>query len=123
MLDPLWDVFYTDVDYRGCACGYIRSMGLDLRPDDNSKTLDYYIERINRADDIMEVRSRFGTHSMIISKNGIEKIYEHFTTKPLWTAVDIDIHYIQGIRQYSSRRDIVSNLRESSSDTLPRCAQ
>jgi hypothetical protein len=118
-IDPEWDIFYTDRDFRDGLGGYVRSVSSDFRPGQQEPFPGYYQERININEDIMQIRSRFGTYSMLISNHGMEKILEHFTTQPLWTAIDIDIHYIPGIRQYSSRRDIVSNLIGSSSDTLP----
>lgn len=116
-LDANWDIFYTDVDFRDDQGGYVRSYDTDFRPGENPT--NHYLERLNITKDIMRIGCRFGTHSMIISKKGIEKIYKYFTTRPLWTAIDIDIHYIPEIREYSSRRDIVSNLLSSPSDTLP----
>ena len=66
---------------------------------------------------MMQIRGRFGTYSMLISKRGIKKILDYFTSRPIWTAIDIDMHYIPTIREYAPRRDIVSNLRISLSDT------
>lgn len=108
-IDPEWDIFYTDIDYRR-QNGYTRSLGLDPRPGQKLHPLEHYITRDYCHKDIMRIRSRYGTHSMIISKNGIKKILDYHTSRPIWTAIDIAMHYIPGIRQYSSRRDIVSNI-------------
>lgn len=115
--DPDWDVFYTDPDFRDDSNGYVRSLGSDFRPEQQEKSIAYYTERIVINSDLMQIRSRFGTYSMLISKKGVRKILHHFTSCPIWTSIDIDLHYIPSIREYAARRDIVSNLRHSSSDT------
>lgn len=117
-IDPDWDILYTDVDFRDTTNGYIRSVDMDIRPCQKAESREFYAERIPVSDDIMQIRSRFGTYSMIISKKGAVKIFEYFTARPLWTAIDIDIHYIPEIREYSLRRDLVSNIRGSPSDTF-----
>lgn len=115
--DPDWDVFFTDIDFRHAEGGYYRSTGSDFRPGKGDRPTVDLTERIGINDSIMQIRSRFGTHSMLISKKGIKKIYDFFVARPFWTAIDIEMHYIPSIREYSSRRDIVSNLRGSPSDT------
>lgn len=108
-IDPEWDIFYTDTDYRG-RNGYTRSLGLDPRPDQKLYPLKYYLTRDYCHKDIMRIRSRYGTHSMIISKNGIRKILEYYSSRSLWSPIDIDIHYIPGIREYSATKDLVTNI-------------
>ena len=115
--DPDWDVFYTDTDFRDENNGYIRSLSTDFPPSMKDNQVLDFTERININDDLMQIRSRFGTYSMLISRNGIRKILDYFTTHPFWTAIDIEIHYIPTLREYACRRDIVSNLRHSWSDT------
>ena len=38
----------------------------------------------------------------------VEKVLRYFTHVYLWSAIDVDIHYVPSIREYSTRRDIVS---------------
>lgn len=114
-IDPEWVIFYTDIDYRN-RNGYTRSLGLDPRPGQKLHSLKHYTTRDYCHKDIMRIRSRYGSHSLIISKNGIKKILDYFISRPIWTAIDIEIHYIPGIRQYSSRRNIVSNIIGAISD-------
>lgn len=117
LLDPEWDIFYTDVDSRAPDKGYVRSLGSDFRPGEKVYSAVYYQKRFVMNEDIMQIRSRFGTYSMMVSSRGVRKILDYFSIRPVWTAIDIDIHYIPGIRQYATRRDIVTNIRGSSSDT------
>jgi GR25 family glycosyltransferase involved in LPS biosynthesis len=116
-IDPDWDVFYTDIDSKDQQGRYIRSVSSDFRPDRTYPPVEYYTERFRLTEDIMRIRQRFGMYSLLISRKGIKKILDYFTHLYLWTAVDIDIHYIPGIRQYSATRDIVSIWYSSPGDT------
>lgn len=116
-IDPDWDVFYTDIDSKDKQGNYMRSVSSDFRPDRTYPPVEYYTERIQLTDDIMRIRQRFGMYSLLISRKGLKKILDYFTHLYLWTAVDIDIHYIPGIRQYSATRDIVSIWYSSPGDT------
>lgn len=116
-IDPEWDVFYTDVDYRN-RNGYTRSLGLDPRPNQQLYPLKYYLRRDYCHKDIMRIRSRYGTHSMILTRKGIKKILDYYKSRPIWSPIDVDIHYIPGLCQYSSRRDIISNIIGAISDTV-----
>lgn len=115
--DPDWDVLFTDSDFRDKNTGYIQSVSSDFPPDLCDKMLSYYTERVKINDTLMQIRSRFGTYSMLISKKGVAKILHYFASHPFWTAIDIEMHYIPGLREYAACQDIVSNLRDSPSDT------
>jgi GR25 family glycosyltransferase involved in LPS biosynthesis len=108
-IDPDWDVFYTDIDIKNRAGERIPSVTSDFRPDQEYYPLNCYTARTVIDKDIMKIGQRFGLHSVLISRKGIKKIIDYFTHVYLWTAVDIDIHYIPTIRQYSATRDIVAN--------------
>lgn len=116
-IDPQWDVFYTDKDFRNNKGGYTKALAIDPRPEQEVYPLDYYLEKTLITKDIMKINQRYGMHSILISRNGIKKILDYFTHVYLWTSVDIDIHYVPDIRQYSCTRDIVSNFRVTPSDT------
>lgn len=115
-LDPDWDILYTDVDFRCPDGSYLLSTGSDFRPEGSPHDAKYFTERFILSEELMRIRGRFGTYSMIISKRGVEKILDYFRSRSLWTPIDVDIHYISGIREYSTRRNIVSNIPLSSSD-------
>lgn len=117
-IDPNWDIIYTDIDCRDDKGGYFLTWELYNRPDQKLLPGEYYRTRNFVSDGIMRIRNRYGTHSMIISKKGLEKLYNYFTHVYLHTAIDCDIHYIQGIREYSPNKEIVTNLRNDAiSDT------
>lgn len=109
-VDSDWDIFYTDVDGKNSKHGnYIPSLSSDFRPDDlNHPPLFYYLRRTLVDEGIMRIGQRFCTHSLILSRNGIEKMFYYFTHVYLYSPLDIDMHYIPGIREYSVTKDIVS---------------
>jgi GR25 family glycosyltransferase involved in LPS biosynthesis len=107
-IDPDWDVFYTDVDSKNKKGETIQSLSSQFRPDRKYHSLAYYLKRKEVDKDIIKLGQRFGNYSYIVSKKGIKKILDYFTHTYLWAAFDIEIHYIPGIREYSSNYDIVS---------------
>lgn len=118
-IDPDWDIFYTDIDQRALPEGYYYRPNFmaQPRPDQPLYPLQYYFTRIQLSKNIMQTRYRWGTHSMVISRNGMKKILDYFTHVYLWAPVDVDLHLISGIREYSPIRDIVSNERFGVNDT------
>ncbi len=114
ILDPGWDILYTDVDSKNSSGETILALASDFRPDRAVEvSLSYYLFRPRVSDDFLLVRQRYGLYSYIVSRKGMKKIYDYFTHVNLWTAIDIDIHYIPTIQQYSTVRDIVSIWCES----------
>jgi len=116
-IDPDWDVFYTDVDSKNDKGEYVPSLASDFRPDQSYFPLSYYTKRTQAGREIMKIGQRFGMYSLFISRKGIKKILDYFTHVYVWAAVDIDIHYIPNINEYSAMRDIVSIHSRSISDT------
>lgn len=105
---PDWDILYTDVDTKNSSGKRVPSLSSDFRPDEDHWPLEYYTTRIPINHEIDQIRQRFGAYSMIISRSGIKKILNYFTSRFLWTSYDIDIHYIPNIIQFSLNRDLVS---------------
>lgn len=111
-IDPEWDIFYTDVDFRDNKSGYIQSVSSDFRPDGTYFPLSYYVNRVQVDQDIIRMGQRFGTRSFFVSRAGMNKILQFFTHVYIWTGIDIDLHYIPGIREYCPTKDIISNQKE-----------
>ena len=111
--DHEWDIFYTDVDWRKPDGSYLISNYYNPRPDQSINLTEYNQERKPLSDDIMRIQKRWGTHSMIISRSGMKKIIDYYSTYHLWTPIDADLHYIPNIREYSARHEIVTNWNKS----------
>lgn len=108
-LDPDWDILYTDIDSKNNQGISVPALDADFRPDRTSdEPLEHYLKRTPLSDGLMRLGQRYGMYSFLISKKGMRKIYHYFSHVYLWSAIDIDIHYIPSIREYSVTRDIVS---------------
>lgn len=105
---PDWDIFYTDVDTKDSNGNRIASIDGDFRPDRTYNDPSYYCQRSCVSENIMKIHQRFGMYSYVLSRKGMEKILDYFTHINLWCPVDIDIHYIPDIKQYSATRDLVT---------------
>ena len=114
-LDPEWDILYTDYSLKGQ--GY-------QRPHPGQP---FYTPIHNPiSNELIRIHGRHNTHSMIFSKRGLQKAYAYFTSRLLWSPIDVDIHYIPTLREYSSTENIVTSIYDSSipafdgsSDTQP----
>ncbi|CRX38270.1 glycosyltransferase family 25 protein [Estrella lausannensis] len=119
VIDPEWDLFFTDPDTKNSKGETILSWDVFVRPDQPAEPVNYYRERIVIDDDLMEIRQRFGMYSVIISSRGVQKIIDYFSHVYLWSPIDIDIFYIPEIKVYAARRDIVTvNWQIPISDTV-----
>lgn len=116
-IDSHWDIFYTDTNSKNNKGEYVPSLGEDFRPDVPHMDLEYYLKRTKVSDNIMKIGQRFGAYSMFVSSLGMKKIINYFNHYYFWTPYDIDIHYIPGIRQYATIKDIVSVLTIGESDS------
>ena len=114
-LDPDWDLFYTDYSTKG----------LDIQ---NYRPQQAPYNACNKSvsEEFMKMHGRFNLHSVIFSKKGLAKVYDYFTHVSLWSPIDVDIHYIPNLREYSVKKDIVTSINDSSilsttdsSDTHP----
>lgn len=103
ILDPEWDILYTDMRNFG-----IRQGGFGILPVNDEDYVD---------ENFMRPGNRFGTYSIIISKSGIEKLLHNFICESLHAPIDVKIHWTPGIRKYSTRHNIVSYVKDSISDT------
>ncbi len=120
-IDSKWDVFYTDGSPRYLREGKIVPgvpLAHDPRPDENLPPLEHFIKNNPVSKEIIKIGQRNGTTSMILTRNGIKKILDYFTHVYMWSPIDINMHYIHGIREYVSTKDIVSNRINDDSDTL-----
>lgn len=98
-IDPDWDLFYTDIRIHW---NYL------IKP---IKQRDYI------TDNLLRVGRRYGTHSILISKKGMKKIFNYFSSKRFSTPIDIDIHSIPSIRKYSPAWHITTVTESPFSDT------
>jgi GR25 family glycosyltransferase involved in LPS biosynthesis len=118
-VDPKWDLLFTDRDFRDANGKYVKAMATNARPDQPIHPLSYYLRKERVSPHLIKIHNRYATHSMIISKRGIQKLVDYFTHVYIWQPIDIDMHYIPGFREYTTKEDIVSNyIQRDDSNTV-----
>ena len=107
ILDPEWDVLYTDYFLTG-------------QEDQQPRPGQPFYKPINHpiSQELIRIHGRHNTHSMIFSKKGLKKVYAYFTSGLLWSPIDVDIHYTPNLREYSSAENIVTSIYDSSIPAL-----
>jgi GR25 family glycosyltransferase involved in LPS biosynthesis len=115
-IDPNWDIYYTDPNST-CFLYYDEAY---LRPELRIPRIAQLQPRRLIDFDIMTTGLRLGAHSYIISRAGMEKVIHYFTHAPWYMPLDVEIHYIEGIREYSCPYYIVTTGMSIDSDTTQR---
>ncbi|MBS0586167.1 MAG: glycosyltransferase family 25 protein [Verrucomicrobia bacterium] len=111
-----WDVFYTFRDYRGPGGKYYTAYGGAYHPGVDTRDQNKY--NINRpiSTYLRQSGSRFGTQSMIWTRNGIKKVLEHYKKYRIFLPYDLELTIIPGIKMYSVQEDVVTNILDALSD-------
>ncbi len=107
-IDPNWDILYTDHSIFG-------SLPSGKNPYGHS------FQRIEEdvGDNLMRMHGRWGNHSIIFSTKGVRKVFNHYYFNPImWAPLDIDLHYVPSIREYSVKQSI-TKVTTKVSDTGP----
>lgn len=115
-----WDVLFTDQDYRTADNQYMIAYGACKRPDMDCSLEARMAERFTVKKDISpdfrRVSARFGTHSMIISRSGIQKLLEFAYIHKIFSAYDLENYLPDNIHRYSLTYDVISNKINALSD-------
>jgi GR25 family glycosyltransferase involved in LPS biosynthesis len=110
-----WDILFTDRDMHNGEGNYNPCYGSGRRPDYFSSSNDFYIKKIV-SEDFWQVGARFGTHSMIVRRSGIQKLLQFFKTHQIFLPYDLDFVLPEGIKLYAVLEDVVTNFAKAPSD-------
>jgi GR25 family glycosyltransferase involved in LPS biosynthesis len=114
-----WDVLFTDQDYR-VANGYLKASGARKRPDMDCSFEERYSEKYTTnqqiSPDFKKVSARFATHSMIIRRSGIEKLFNFAKEHQIFLPYDLENYLIPDIKRFSFTFDVVTNKLNAISD-------
>lgn len=102
-LDPDWDILYTDHFGQKPYTQKHRSTQLPYQE------ISYPLGK-----DFLRIHGRLNTHSILFSKKGLAKVYDYFTHVHLWAPIDLDIHNVPNLREYSVKKDVVTSINDSS---------
>lgn len=111
-----WDVLFTDRDIRGSNGKYVPSEGMARRPNFNPKDKSRFYVKEDIDFDFRKIGSRFGAHSMIIRRSGIEKLLDFYEKYQIYHPYDMDYYLPEGINMYTVQKDIVGNIPGGISD-------
>jgi GR25 family glycosyltransferase involved in LPS biosynthesis len=104
-----WDIIYLDNWHEGLKRGkfhfWMRSYPY---PHFQSQDPKKFEERQSTSKNIDRIFARHATHSMILSKNGIKKIYSHFLEYKFFYPIDVDLFNIPGINIFQSKNDYIT---------------
>lgn len=111
-----WDILFTDRDIRNAQGEYQPTEGMAKRPNFNPKDTKRLYLKKNIDADFRKIGARFGAHSMIIRRFGIEKILNFYKQYQLYHPYDMDYHLPEGINIYTVQTDVVTNIPGAISD-------
>ncbi len=113
-IDKNWDLLYTDTNCKNSQGAPIHfgSNGWVPRPGQTPPPFKVQAIRTPVGSDLERLGLRYGMTSVILSRSGIEKIYNYFLHIYLWRPIDVDIHYIPDMRKYGTTRDVITNVAD-----------
>jgi len=113
-----WDILFTDRDQRAASGSYSIVYWASLRPDylsygpgANDYTLNRQVSPVFRR-----IGARYGAHSMIIRRSGMQKLLRFFKAHRVFLPYDIEYVLPRGIKLYTVLSDVVSNSLMAPSD-------
>ena len=112
-----WDILFTDRDMKRNDGSYTIVYWPSIRPDyavystGNDYTLNKPI-----SPRLRQLGARYGAHSMIIRRSGIEKLRLFLLEHKVFLPYDIEYVLPQGIKLFTVLEDIVSNTPHAPSD-------
>lgn len=115
-----WDVLFTDLDYRSAPDEYIPATGMAKRPDmdcsPEARTKKIYTINKQVSPDFRRISARFGAHSMIVRRSGMEKILAFAMEHMIFLPYDMENYLPDGMTRYSLTIDLVTNRLHALSD-------
>jgi GR25 family glycosyltransferase involved in LPS biosynthesis len=116
-----WDVLFTDRDIKNDKGEYVPCNYYARRPNFSPPDPYKFDKKYDISPDFRYVGSRYGAHSMILRRSGIEKILNFIKQYQIFLPYDIDYSLPPGMRFYTVREDVVSTLPHNLSDNgLPK---
>jgi len=112
-----WDILFTDHDIRDGHGNYSPCYWGSTRPDwKGAWGFNDYRLRVDVSEDFRRIGARWGAHSMILRRSGIQKLLQFFAAHPIFFPYDMEYIIPLGIKMFNTRQNIVSNLVGAASD-------
>lgn len=115
-----WDILFTDQDIRKKNGEYNRCYWHAIRPNFTPWNSGIFAQRRAVSADFQQIGARWGSHSMIIRRSGMEKILNFFKVYRIFFPYDMDFIFpsdmYSDIQLFTVYDDVVSNQVDSISD-------
>lgn len=104
-----WDILYTDIIPNKKFFHNSKHMKRAFwRPDIKETYKHSYTQKKPINETFLKINSRLQTHSMVISKSGIEKILKFYKQNPIYIPYDLELGIIPDMNIYNLRFNIVT---------------
>lgn len=113
-----WDILFTDIDFRNSEGKYVPCTEYAPRPNFIPKDSTKFAKREQISEDFVRIGARYGGHSMIVRRSGMEKLLNFIRQYAIFHAIDVDYILPEDIRLYSLTYDVVSQLPNALSDNF-----
>lgn len=115
-----WDILFTDRDIRKKNGEYNPCYWAAIRPNFTPWNVNIFAQRHVESSDFQKIGARWGAHSMIIRRSGMEKILDFIKVYRIFFPYDMDFIFpsdmYTDMRMYTVLEDVVSNQVDSISD-------
>ena len=115
-----WDILFTDRDQKKPNGEYNSCYWSANRPNFTPWSSAIFANRQIISDDFQKIGARWGSHSMILRRSGIEKILDFVKVYRIFFPYDMDFIFPssidEDIRLYTVLNDVISNQPDSISD-------
>lgn len=112
-----WDVLFTDRDFRNAWGQYAPAYSAAKRPDyAHFQFAKDFSRKTEVGSDFLQIAARYGTHSMIIRRTGMEKLLQFFKAHQIYLPYDMDMIYPPSIKLFVVLDDVIANLPKGISD-------
>ncbi len=104
-LDPEWDILFLD-DWN-LTKNYGNRPPED-RPCSKMSEIIKKPKELIKGSNFVRTYYRHGAYAMVVSKNGVKKLFDYFAHTPVFFAYDLEFNHIDKIKMYETDKDFVS---------------
>lgn len=113
---PGWDVLFTDRDTKNQKGEYVPAYGYAPRINFDPLNPKIFDVRRNVGTHFIQMGTRYGAYSMLVNRQGMEKVLNFFKTYKIFLPYDMDFSMPPDIHLFAVVEDVVSTVRNAPSD-------
>ncbi len=117
LIDPEWDILFTDPDTKDTLGRSVPCRALAFRPNFHIEPLSSFFTKFySVSPEFSRTGMRYGAYSMVIRHSGMKKILDYYNSYGVFLPYDMDFWLIPNLKMYSVNKEIVSHRAGSLSD-------